>query len=254
MKLIGWCLAAALTCAAEARAEPAEPDGGSTSPIAGNSRQMLLVRAESWTANWGTLEQYERPATGAWKLIGEPTPVDLGRRGMAWGRGLHPQPASGVPKSEGDGKSPAGVFALGRAFGTAEALPSDARGFPYLQTRASTYCVEDVRSNFYNQIIDARDVTRTSWEKWSELRRRDGLFDWGVIVRQNDPEPQRGAGSCVFLHVWRGPRVPTSGCTAMARERIQVILRWLDPAAHPVLVQLPEPALEKVRKAWGLPG
>jgi D-alanyl-D-alanine dipeptidase len=158
-----------------------------------------------------------------------------------------------VSKTEGDGKSPAGVFALGSAFGTADSLPGEARGFPYLQTQATTYCVEDVRSGFYNQIIDAHDVTRTSWEKWSELRRRDGLFDWGVVVRQNAPDTQKGAGSCVFLHVWRGPRVPTSGCTAMARDRIAAVLRWLDPAAQPLLVQLPQAVLEGVRVAWGLP-
>jgi L,D-peptidoglycan transpeptidase YkuD (ErfK/YbiS/YcfS/YnhG family) len=212
-----------------------------------------LVRSDSWTASWGTLQRYERAASGGWAAKDVEIPVDLGRHGMAWGKGLHPPPTSGAAKAEGDGKSPAGVFALGRAFGTADSLPSEARGFPYLQTRASTYCVEDVRSNFYNQIIDAREVARTSWEKWSELRRADGLFDWGVVVRQNDPIVQKGAGSCVFLHVWRGPRVPTAGCTAMPRDRIEAVLRWLDPAAEPVLVQLPQPVLEAVRQAWGLP-
>ena len=158
-----------------------------------------------------------------------------------------------MAKSEGDGKSPAGVFALGRAFGIAAALPGATHEFPYQRTQSSTYCVEDVRSTYYNQIIDARDVVRTGWEKWSELRRRDGLFDWGIVVHQNDSDIQKGAGSCVFLHVWRGPHVPTAGCTAMPRDRIQAILRWLDPAAQPLLVQLPQPVLDAVRKAWGLP-
>jgi L,D-peptidoglycan transpeptidase YkuD (ErfK/YbiS/YcfS/YnhG family) len=214
---------------------------------------MLLVRAESWSKSFGALTRYERDSSGRWLAAGAEIPVDLGRHGMAWGRGLHALPTSGPFKTEGDGKSPAGVFALGRAFGTADELPQDSRGFPYLQTQASTYCVEDVRSSFYNQIIDSRQVARAGWEKWSELRRRDGLFDWGVVVRQNAPDTHKAAGSCVFLHVWRGPRVPTSGCTALPREAIQGVLRWLDPAAEPLLVQLPEPALQALRSVWDLP-
>lgn len=238
---------------ARAEASSAAPAPSSASPISRSSRQLLLVRAETWTKSYGTLTQYERKPGGAWVAAGEEIPVDLGRNGLAWGRGLHASPESGPFKAEGDRKSPAGVFSLGRAFGTADELPPDSRGFPYLATRASSYCVEDVRSSFYNQIIDSREVKRTNWEKWSELRRRDGLFDWGVVVRQNSPDIRKAAGSCVFLHVWRGPRVPTSGCTALPRERIQAILRWLDAAAEPVLVQLPQPAFEALRSAWGLP-
>ncbi|HVW25706.1 MAG TPA: L,D-transpeptidase family protein [Polyangiaceae bacterium] len=225
----------------------------SAAPITSDNKQLLLVHSPSWFASSGTLEQYERSAGGRWTLVRAAIAVDLGRHGMAWGRGLQQPPEHGPFKKEGDGKSPAGVFALGRAFGTAEAPPEGARAFPYLQSAASTYCVEDVRSEFYNEIIDARYVTSPSWEKWSELRRPDGLFDWGVIVRQNAPDVRRGAGSCVFLHIWRGRNVPTSGCTAMAKENIEAILRWLDSDAHPLLVQLPDPELAKWRTPWDLP-
>jgi len=242
-----------LTCAG-ARAESLSPRSPAPSPIPRSTRQLLVVRADSWAASFGALTQFERKPDGQWVAAGEEIPADLGRNGLAWGRGLHPAPETGPFKTEGDRKSPAGVFPLGRAFGVAAELPRDSRGFPYLQSQPSTYCVEDVRSSFYNQIIDSREVSRSTWEKWSELKRRDGLFDWGVVVRQNAPDTRKAAGSCVFLHVWRGPRVPTAGCTALPRERIQAILRWLDPGAEPVLVQLPRPVFEAVRSAWGLPG
>jgi L,D-peptidoglycan transpeptidase YkuD (ErfK/YbiS/YcfS/YnhG family) len=83
--------------------------------------------------------------------------------------------------------------------------------------------------------------------------RPDGLFRWGVIVQQNNPEIKVGAGSCVFLHIWRGLRQPTAGCTAMPAEQIQEVVRWLDATAQPVLVQLPEAEYQKVREAWSLP-
>jgi L,D-peptidoglycan transpeptidase YkuD (ErfK/YbiS/YcfS/YnhG family) len=85
------------------------------------------------------------------------------------------------------------------------------------------------------------------------MARADGLFDWGVVVQQNAPEAQKGSGSCVFLHVWRGPKRPTAGCTAMPRDDIQETLRWLDPDLDPTLVQLPESVFRSVRSEWGLP-
>jgi L,D-peptidoglycan transpeptidase YkuD (ErfK/YbiS/YcfS/YnhG family) len=240
--------------AARARADTLTTVEKPVSPIPSASRQLLLVRSPSWSAASGTLEQYERVVDGPWSLVGTRIAVSLGRHGMAWGRGQHSPPDQGPFKKEGDGRSPAGVFALDRAFGAADALPDGARGFPYLHALPSSYCVEDVRSDLYNQLIDARDVTARAWEKWSELRRSDGLFDWAIVVRQNDPDVRRGGGSCVFLHIWRGPHFPTAGCTAMAREHVEAIVRWLEPGAHPMLVQLPDPELAGRRDRWDLPG
>lgn len=223
------------------------------SPVTPANRQLLLVRSPSWAASSGTLERYARDEQGHWSAVGTAIAVSLGRNGLGWGRGLHASPESGPVKREGDGRSPAGAFSLSTAFGVAERAPEGSRDFPFLHTRASTYCVEDQRSKLYNQIIDANDVPKTTWEKWSGLRRSDGLFDWGVVVTQNAPDIRKGAGSCVFLHVWKGPSRPTAGCTAMPRERIEAIVGWLDPRGEPVLVQLPEPIYQQLRGSWHLP-
>jgi L,D-peptidoglycan transpeptidase YkuD (ErfK/YbiS/YcfS/YnhG family) len=172
---------------------------------------------------------------------------------MGWGRGLFNGTEPGPVKKEGDGRSPAGAFALGRAFGSADNLPEGAKNFPYLHTLPSTYCIEDSRSKYYNQIVDVADVTPGSRPGWSEMRRADGLFRWGVIVRQNTPNTQTGAGSCVFLHIWRGLGHGTAGCTAMPSDQLESSLRWLDPEADPVLVELPEPVYKELRDAWALP-
>ena len=230
-----------------------EPEPRPPTPIASTCRQLVLVRTPSWTTSSGTLQRYERTDSPAWQPAGEATPVNLGRNGMAWGRGLHASHGKGPVKKEGDGKTPAGVFALQVAFGAAEQLPASSKGFPYVRMSSSSYCVEDVRSKFYNQIIDATEVKATSWQRWSKMMRPDGLFRWGIVVRQNDPETKTGAGSCVFLHIWRGSRRSTSGCTAMPLDQIQETLRWLDGEAKPLLVQLPEPEYQRLRDSWELP-
>jgi len=79
------------------------------------------------------------------------------------------------------------------------------------------------------------------------------LFRLGIVVQQNAPDTRPGAGSCVFLHIWRGPHEPTSGCTAMPEERVRETVRWLDPKLRPVLVQLPDLEYVKLRERWQLP-
>lgn len=223
------------------------------SPILVSSTQLVLVRTPAWWATSGTLQRYERDRESSWRLVGAAIPVNVGRSGMGWGRGLHPNADSGPQKHEGDGRSPAGVFRLSSAFGSAEALPTESAGFPYAKSLTTTYCVEDTRSPYYNQIIDSSRFAASSWEQRSGMLRPDGLFDWGVVVEQNAPDIKKSAGSCVFLHIWRGPHRPTSGCTSMPKPEIEEVIRWLAASREPLLVQLPEPVFQSVRGAWELP-
>jgi hypothetical protein len=39
----------------------------------------------------------------------------------------------------------------------------------------------------------------------------------------------------------------------LARAPVERLMRWLDPAAHPLLVQLPRVAFRAVRGHWALP-
>ena len=95
-------------------------------PIPENSRQMILVLTDSITSTNGYLFYFERQNDkNVWTQINNKIPVVLGRNGLGWGRGLNSIDSSKLPiKTEGDGRSPAGVFELGAAFGysTAEEM------------------------------------------------------------------------------------------------------------------------------------
>jgi zinc D-Ala-D-Ala dipeptidase len=79
------------------------------------------------------------------------------------------------------------------------------------------------------------------------------LYRLGVVVDYNATPPAAGRGSCIFLHVWRGPHSSTAGCTAMPEPALAELVRWLEAARHPGLVQLTESAYARRRAAWGLP-
>ena len=86
-----------------------------------DSHQLILVLTDSASTTKGYLYRFERQnQKSSWELTKEKIPVVLGRNGLAWGRGLHPIDSALLPiKTEGDGKSPAGVFTLSSAFGYA---------------------------------------------------------------------------------------------------------------------------------------
>jgi zinc D-Ala-D-Ala dipeptidase len=178
-------------------------------------------------------------------------PVVLGKAGLAWGRGLlNPESLSGPVKGEGDNKAPAGVFKLRGVFGYPPRSPGTKMS--YLPLSKNIVAVDDPKSRYYNQVIDKRKIKTPDWQSAENMILADDRYKWGVMVEHNVP-PKAGAGSCIFLHVWKTPATLTTGCTAMAETDLVGIIRWLDPAKHPVLVQMPAYIYNEVRAKWGLP-
>ena len=220
------------------------------------SRQMVVVTTKDWTATDGTLRYFERKAQG-WEQVGTAMPVVVGRSGMGWGRGMTNQPADLVPndpqKHEGDGRSPAGIFYLPYAFGYAAPEDVTEIKMPYIQCTSSVECIDDTNSTYYNIIKDRKTVAKPDWKSSEKMKMADDEYKLGIFVAHNAGPVVPGAGSCVFMHIWKGPGKPTSGCTAMKEGSMEALLGWLDGASKPVLVQLPEPEYLKRKKNWLLP-
>jgi D-alanyl-D-alanine dipeptidase len=225
----------------------------SLSAALAESRQLIFITTSGWNSVDGEMSLYERDLINDdWKAVGEKISVVLGRNGMAWGKGLHGGAiGEGPVKQEGDGRSPAGVFSLGSAFGYA---PSDLAGemkLPYVQAIATLECVDDPQSAHYNRIVDRASVENPDWKSSERMLRDDDQYLWGMVIDHNS-EVAPGCGSCVFMHIWEAPGKGTSGCSAMSSSSMERLLRWLDARKRPILVQLPQPEFESLRGAWGL--
>ncbi len=85
------------------------------------------------------------------------------------------------------------------------------------------------------------------------MRREDDQYRWLLVVDYNLDPPRPGAGSCIFVHVWRSPEKGTAGCTAMPEARLVELLGWLDPEAHPALLLLPRAEYRARAAGMGLP-
>jgi zinc D-Ala-D-Ala dipeptidase len=229
------------------------------------STQMIVVTTPGWNAVEGSLQAYERRTPHEmWRPVGRPIAIVVGVHGMGWGLGVvatddsRIRNANDPVKKEGDGKSPAGVFGLGPAFGLAT-QPMPGLKLRYLPLTASIECVDDAGSKFYNRLVNRFSVA-ADWHSSEHMRDVGKAYRWGVVVDHNgggelaqSAPPVPGAGSCVFLHIWGGPTHGTAGCTAMAPTHLETLLSWLDPARKPLLVQLPESTYERVKEPWRLP-
>ena len=219
------------------------------------STELIVVTTSDWNAVDGTLQRYQRPnPKKKWAPVGESVNIVVGNKGLGWGSGILPAEVNGPSdpvKKEGDGKAPAGIFELSRAFGYA-AQEQPGWKMPYVSLTPSVECVHDISSNFYNRVL-ARESVSPDWNSSEHMLRSDELYRWGIIVEHNSHPPQAGGGSCIFMHIWRGPGQGTVGCTAMPREQLESILGWLDPTNTPLLVQLPLPVYQSHRKKWKLP-
>ena len=247
LKAVRLTLACALLACAQAAA------GKTTAPLA-RSRQVVVVTTRGWDDVPGTLRRFERKGTrGAWSRVGADVPVAVGRNGLGWGAGLVETGAyAGPQKKEGDGKAPAGVFALPAAFGFAPRSEVSWLRLNYLPLTPSVECVDDTKSNYYNLTVDRERVNSVDWNS-SERMRSIEVYRWGVFVSHNAAPPVAGRGSCIFLHIWAGPGKGTAGCTAMEEANLTELLRWLDRRRRPLLVQLPEAEYARLRAAWRLP-
>ena len=218
------------------------------------SEQCLVVLTENWDSANGVLQAFERnDVTAAWKDHGPEVPVVVGKKGLGQGVGLVVVEFKDAPrKKEGDNKAPAGIFRLSSAFGYAPRRSARWIRLPYLSLSKTIEGIDDPKSRYYTQLVDRSKIAHPDWRSSEQMLRDDALYKWGVVVEHN-ARAIRGAGSCIFLHIWISSRTPTSGCTAMSSRDMLRVISWLDRAKEPRLIQLPHSEWKAGRINAGLP-
>ena len=265
MKLTTLALIIASSIAVSAQVKKPEPPPVKT-PFA-ESLQTMVVTTKDWNATTGNARLFERKSRAAkWTAVGDEFAVVVGRTGLAWALDGPPVRPSQIkivepyildnvrqpkPKTEGDGKSPAGMFPLTSVF--ASAVKPEQLTFPYTKLEESTECVDDVKSTHYNKIVNRMQVGNFDWKSSEKMLAVGEQYSLGVFVAYNAYPVTNGNGSCIFLHIWKDSSTPTAGCTAMERPNLERIVGWLDVKKNPYLVQLPEGEYDSLRKGWNLP-
>ncbi len=222
-------------------------------PLSSSGQIMVTIVPDDTTIE-GQMYRFEKKSD-EWINVGKPIDINVGKNGLAWGKGgeLSDNVKRGIFKKEGDGKAPAGIFTIGAAFGNATEKEMKAQGIklPFLDVADNFYCVDDPESEHYNSIVSTDDVKK-DWKSAEEMLRKDDLYDFGIFVNHNTPAKQ-GDGSCIIIHIWRAKGKPTHGCTAMHKDNILTLLKWIDPSQHPLLIQMTKNEYPQLKDWLDLP-
>jgi L,D-peptidoglycan transpeptidase YkuD (ErfK/YbiS/YcfS/YnhG family) len=141
-------------------------------------------------------------------------PCALGRAGV------------GLKQREGDGKSPAGIWALRRVHVRADRVAARASGLPLRVIRPGDWWSDLPDDRAYNRLVTGRPAPAGSQE-W--LTREDALYDIIVEIGFNDRPVVRHRGSGIFWHVARPGFTPTAGCVATTRATLVRLLSRIGP-------------------------
>ena len=141
-------------------------------------------------------------------------------------------------RHQGSGTTPRGTFTLTEAFGNRSA-PAGTR-IRYRDVRAGDFWVQDNASAFYNTLRNKRQggfrwrLPSTDPNSSERLRDYRQQYAWSVVVDFNRPPGAvRHRGSGIFLHV--NGAGATAGCISVPRAFQRRVVRWLRPAAVPVI-------------------
>ncbi len=243
-------LCATISCALRASATA----GGGIQPATG---QVIIGVADGWNAQRALLYLFQRRGPQApWQAATPaPWPVLLGRSGLAWGNGAVPVPhgQAGISsKREKDWRAPAGLFQIGKLYGYAPAAPRNA-SWPYHQVTARDCWIDDPQHPSYNRHLLIDPNNPPPWYEKQRMRLGDSAYRWMLEIRHNSSPPIPGHGSAIFFHTRRGPTKPSAGCTTMALENLESLIRWLQPNLQPVYILLPRAEYQARVRAWNLP-
>ncbi len=210
----------------------------SACPDIGSATKLVLVTATEFASQSAQVRLFESRA-GKWHQAGAGKKAVLGGGGLAWSWTQERFAGKGEPvKKEGDRKTPAGFFSIAAPFGFAQ---SERKGYVRL-AKGEHYCVDDPASPHYNSIVPkAKAGEGVSGEDMAAIPPyRKGLF-----LNYPTSREKRG-GSCIFVHVWRTPSSPTSGCVALAEADVEDIQSWSANGATAIGI-VPEPAWRRLR-------
>jgi len=201
-----------------------------------SARHLVLVTADGFTSKTASMQHFSRAALAApWRPIGGPVGALVGKKGLAWAHSFrHFAQAREPVKAEGDKRAPAGVFAIGRSFGSA---PSSRPG--YLRISTGVTCIDDTRSPAYNTITTR---ARVGWRVHGENMWRIPEYRRGLLV-DYPTDRQARAGSCIFIHLRLRGATGTGGCVALPEQALAAVQDFaLEGAA---LAVLPRQALDR---------
>lgn len=194
---------------------PDAPIGSKAAGLDAASQASQIVLVEYTGGSSARLSVHEKK-DGIWTQLME-TSAYVGKKGIGKTR-------------EGDKKTPTGTYNLTTPFGI-KADPG--ANMPYTQVTEYHYWCGTSKSEYYNQLVDARQTGRSCTKSDEHLIDYKGYYNYCMFIDYN-AEGTAGKGSCIFLHC-TGGKGYTAGCVAIDEESMKKIVQWAKPGVKIVI-------------------
>ena len=183
-----------------------------------NVGQVLVVynnKPESFSAIFVALEKVENH----WILKQRPINAGIGKNGFA------------LPshKIEGDGKTPTGIFNIGKLFSYEKQTNTRLENS---QTTKEDKWIDDPNSADYNKYI--RGFTNA--KSFENLLLKNDTYKYCTVIEYNTNPIIKGKGSAIFFHLAIKAPYFTAGCVAIKEEYMKLMINWLDPKQNPTII------------------
>ncbi|MDJ0344078.1 L,D-transpeptidase family protein [Streptomyces sp. H10-C2] len=190
--------------------------------MVGTAGQVISVQARG---TYATVIAWQK--TGAiWVKRYTTTAARVGSHGIT----------DGATRKQGTYTTPTGTYTVSQGFGVAA---NPGTKMPYHQVTAADWWVEDPDSAYYNRMRRAEQGGFPLTEKGDHGSER--LVNYPVQYRNalvidfNNRPAVKGRGAGMFLHALGPAAGPTAGCVALPQAVLTSVMRWIDPAQHPVI-------------------
>jgi L,D-peptidoglycan transpeptidase YkuD (ErfK/YbiS/YcfS/YnhG family) len=219
---IAACAALCAAAAGEHRARAAACPANLANELAStrSATQLVTVVAAARRSTRGSLRLWRKTGE-CWVAVNSPWAAWLGGNGVSANR------------HEGDRTTPEGAFGFQRTmYGLG---PNPGVRYAYRRLACGDWWVEDPRSPYYNRFHHVRCGAKPPFRVTSEdMSRSPTAYRHLAVIDYNTHPIVRGRGSGIFLH--RSTGRPTLGCVSLPLAQLVTVLRWLDPAASPLIV------------------
>ena len=211
-------------------------------PDLGDASQVVIVTADGWRTTRARLQAWQLGSDGTWQRVLGPFPARLGWNGFV----------PGTERIQSSGETPAGTYRMLSGFGRA-APPVNVK-LPYRVVRPGMWWPYDPRNPRTYNVMQWHRASDAHWRTtWAEhLIDYRVQYRYAVVLDYNLPgavtrtasglrvtaqpaDTRRGGG--IFLHV--NGKGPTAGCVSTSSRMMRLLLRWIDPQAHPVIAMGP---------------
>ncbi|MER6557136.1 LysM peptidoglycan-binding domain-containing protein [Streptomyces sp. NPDC001027] len=206
---------------------PAVAGAPTTSPFpvpvtAGRATQIITVQAHG---SYATVIAWQKSGT-TWHQVYSTTKARVGANGVT----------DGATRKQGTDTTPTGAFTITQGFGVGA---NPGTQMPYQQVAQDDWWVEDPSSTYYNQMRTSEQggfpLTEAGEHGSEDLVNYPTQYHNALVINFNTAPAVPGRGAGIFLHDLGPQAGPTAGCVALPASVMTEIIRWINPAQHPVI-------------------